>query len=56
MGLDFVPLASERYDLAIPAEHLEHPGVQQVLAAAATEAFREAVLALGGYDLRDSAS
>lgn len=54
MGLDFVPLASERYDLAIPDEHLGHPGVQQVLAAAATDAFRQAVLALGGYDLRDS--
>ncbi|MBM3476018.1 MAG: molybdopterin biosynthesis protein [Armatimonadetes bacterium] len=54
MGLDFVPLASERYDLAIPKEHLAHPGVQQVLTAAATDAFREGVLALGGYDLRDS--
>jgi len=54
MDLDFVPLASERYDLAVPAEHLAHPGVQQVLAAAATQTFRQAVLALGGYDLRDS--
>jgi len=54
LGLDFVPLASERYDLAIPAEHAAHPGVQQVLAAAATDGFRQAVLALGGYDLRDS--
>jgi putative molybdopterin biosynthesis protein len=54
MGLDFVPLTSERYDLAIPEEHLRHPGVQAILSAVSTATFRDAVLDLGGYDLRDS--
>jgi len=51
MGLDFIPLASERYDLAIPQEHFDHPGVLQLLETIATPAFREAVSALGGYDI-----
>jgi putative molybdopterin biosynthesis protein len=51
MGLDFVPLASERYDLALPQEHSDHPGVLQLLDVIASPSFREAVTALGGYDL-----
>jgi len=54
MGLDFVPLASEQYDLAMPQEHSDHPGVLQVLDAINSPDFRAAVEALGGYDLRDS--
>lgn len=51
MGLDFVPVAHERFDLAIPDEHLAAPGVQQVLAVLERDDFRRAVAALGGYDL-----
>jgi putative molybdopterin biosynthesis protein len=54
MGVDFVSLASERYDLAIPGEHLEHPGVLELLETARSDRFRAAVTALGGYDLRDA--
>lgn len=56
LGLEFVPIASERYDLAIPQEHFNHPGVQQILQTVRSEPFRRAVLELGGYDLSHSGS
>lgn len=54
LGLDFIPLTEEEYELCIPVEHWDHPGVQAVLALIEDEAFRRDVEALGGYDLRDT--
>lgn len=54
LGLDFIPLTEEEYELCIPVEHWDHPGVQAVLALIEDEAFRRDVEALGGYDLRDA--
>lgn len=54
LGLDFIPLTEEEYELCIPVEHWDHPGVQAVLALIEDEAFRREVEALGGYDLRDA--
>lgn len=51
LGLDFVPLARERYDLAIPARHLELPPVQAMLETMTSRLFRLEVEALGGYDV-----
>lgn len=53
LGLDFVPVVEERYDLCIPAEYYDTPYVQRLLEVMAEPAFREEVRALGGYDLRD---
>jgi putative molybdopterin biosynthesis protein len=54
LGLDFVPVAEERYDLAIPAAFMEMEGVRLLLETIREdEAFRSAVVALGGYDVRD---
>jgi len=50
LDLDFIPVATERYELAVPEASLEHPGVKLVLETLETEAFRDAVRALGGYD------
>jgi putative molybdopterin biosynthesis protein len=50
-GLDFVPVARERFDLAVPEEHLRSPLVGHVLAVLEHEEFKEAVTALGGYDV-----
>lgn len=50
LELDFVPLQQERYDLVIPAEHLESPAVQALLEVAAGLAYRSEVETLGGYD------
>jgi putative molybdopterin biosynthesis protein len=52
MGLDFVPLEEEEFDLLIPEEHLTLPGVQALLETTASERFRKRVLALGGYRFR----
>lgn len=50
LGLDFVPLARERYDLVVPTAFLEDKKIEAVLEVVRGEAFRERVLALGGYE------
>jgi putative molybdopterin biosynthesis protein len=52
MGLDFVPLEEEEFDLLIPAEHLAHPGVKAILEIVASDGFRLRVSGLGGYRFR----
>lgn len=49
-GLDFVPLAEERYDLAIPVAGTEDPRVQRLFDAMTTTAFRRELSSLG-YDV-----
>jgi molybdenum cofactor synthesis domain-containing protein len=51
LGLDFVPVATERYDLCIPEAHLGDRRVRALLETLEDGAFRQAVLALGGYDV-----
>jgi molybdate-binding protein/DNA-binding XRE family transcriptional regulator len=51
LGLGFLPLARERYDLAIPARFFEHPPVQALLETLTSPLFRLEVEALGGYDV-----
>lgn len=50
MGLDFVPLLSEQYDLVIPSEHYRSENVQFILETIRGDSFRAEVDALGGYD------
>ncbi len=50
-GLDFVPLVEVRFDVAIPADHLDHPAVARFLEALQTRALREELRALPGYDV-----
>jgi molybdate-binding protein/DNA-binding XRE family transcriptional regulator len=51
LGLEFVPLETERYDLVVPKELVdEHPGVQRLLDALTSRAVRRELDALGGYD------
>lgn len=51
-GLGFVPLVSERYDLAVRREHLDLPGVQALLDTLNRASFRRELEGLGGYDAR----
>ena len=51
LGLDFVPLAQERYDLVIPNGFLELRAVTELLAALRRPALQRQVEALGGYDV-----
>ncbi|WP_003544422.1 molybdopterin biosynthesis protein [Desulfotomaculum nigrificans] len=53
LGLDFVPVVEERYDLCIPGEFWDTPYITRLLEVMATSEFRQQVAALGGYDLRD---
>jgi molybdate-binding protein/DNA-binding transcriptional regulator YhcF (GntR family) len=54
LGLGFVPLAHERYELALRAETAQQPAVRAVLAALREPAFIAAVEALDGYDTRET--
>jgi putative molybdopterin biosynthesis protein len=49
LGLDFVPLEEERYDLAILTADLATPAVLALLDTIRSDDFRRAALALGGY-------
>jgi putative molybdopterin biosynthesis protein len=49
LGLDFVPLARERYDLVIPEALRDDPKIEAVMEVIAGDAFKEQVRALGGY-------
>jgi putative molybdopterin biosynthesis protein len=50
LGLDFVPVEWERYDLVIPREHYESTMLQPLLALLRDEGFRAVVRELPGYD------
>ncbi len=49
LGLDFVPLDLERYDLVIPQQFFESPRLAPLLAIIRDPAFAARVRALGGY-------
>lgn len=50
-GLDFVPLAEERYDLALPLANLSDPRVQRLFDVMTATPFRRELASLG-YDVR----
>ena len=54
LGLDFIPWRQERYDLCIPVEHRDHPGVAAVLEVIRSPEFKRRVESLGGYDTRET--
>ncbi len=53
LGLDFVPLLTERYDLAIPRGYYESPLLAPLLERIRDDGFQEEVAALGGYDVSE---
>lgn len=54
LNLDFVPVTEERYDLIIPRIFLSDPKVATVLELMkSSDEFKDSILALGGYNLRD---
>ncbi|MEK6679684.1 MAG: substrate-binding domain-containing protein, partial [Nitrospirota bacterium] len=54
LDLDFIPVAKERYDIAIPKEFYNLPMIQNLLSIIRNdEEFKKAVAALGGYDISD---
>jgi putative molybdopterin biosynthesis protein len=54
LGLDFIPVADERYDLAIPRRFADSDMIRIMLDIIREDReFRETVLHLGGYDVKD---
>ena len=54
LGLDFIPVTKERYDLAIPYEFFQTDMIQYLLKIIREdEEFKEMVVSLGGYDISD---
>lgn len=51
LGLDFIPMERERYDLIIPLPFMNLPGVRALLEVMGEKSFKEKVKALGGYDV-----
>lgn len=54
LGLDFIPLARERFDAVIPQERFFSPGVQAFLSVVGSREFRGRLEAMGGYDSSES--
>ena len=52
LNLDFIPVVTEQYDLVIPNEHFESQNIQILLATINSQAFKNRVESLGGYNTR----
>jgi molybdate-binding protein len=52
LGLNFIPLVSERYDLVIRKQHLDLPRSQNLFDTLCRSNFRRELEGLGGYDAR----
>ena len=50
LGLDFVPVAKELYELAILEENADDPRVKAMIEALRSEEFKTALQEMGGYD------
>jgi putative molybdopterin biosynthesis protein len=54
LGLDFIPVTRERYDLAIPQEFYDTPMMQALLGIIREDtAFRDQIMSMGGYDVSE---
>jgi molybdate-binding protein/DNA-binding XRE family transcriptional regulator len=51
-GLGFIPLVSERYDLAMRRQHLELPSMRIFLDTLSRSSFRRELESVGGYDTK----
>ena len=49
LGLDFIPVVTEQYDLVIPEEYFETENIRILLETINSNEFKRRVKALGGY-------
>ncbi|MDR1395765.1 MAG: molybdopterin biosynthesis protein [Deltaproteobacteria bacterium] len=54
LGLDFVPIAPEQYDLVILSRYFDDPRIQALLEIIRSSRFQEQVQKLGGYRLENT--
>jgi putative molybdopterin biosynthesis protein len=52
LGLDFIPVGNEQYDLVMLRSFFESEIGEKLLGAIRSDGFKQAVAALGGYDTR----
>ncbi|MBI4778506.1 molybdopterin biosynthesis protein [Candidatus Desantisbacteria bacterium] len=52
-GMDFIPIAKERYDMVIPRRNLSLPGVSALLKVINSPKFHARVSSIKGYDLNE---
>ena len=53
MGIDFVPVADESYDLLMTKEFFESEQGRQLISIIQSDAFKQDVEAIGGYEVVD---
>jgi len=51
LGLDFIPIVTEQYDLVIPEIYFELDNIQILLETIRSDIFKKGVLKLGGYNV-----
>lgn len=54
LGLEFIPLTQERFDMLIPKERFFSAGIRALLEIVGSREFRSRVESLGGYDTSES--
>ncbi len=54
LGLDFIPLTRERFDMLVRKDRFFNRGIQVLLGIVGSREFRERVDTLGGYDVAES--
>ena len=52
LGLDFIPICGEQYDLAVPVKFLEQGLIDPLLEVIKSEEFAQALERMGGYELK----
>lgn len=54
LGLDFIPLTSERFDLIIPVENYQSKAIKAMREVMKSEEFKLNMAKMGGYDTRET--
>lgn len=54
LGLDFIPVVTEQYDLIIPAAYFDSVPIQRLLETISADSFKQRVAALGGYNTENT--
>lgn len=54
MGLDFIPVCNEEYDLAIPEEYMDTDIIKEFLETIKSDEFKQKLLEIGGYDFSNT--
>ncbi len=54
LGLDFIPVVTEQYDLVIPKYHFESENIQKLLEIINSDPFKSRIEAMGGYSTKQT--